>query len=193
MTIELKHVISGNTMRCSEYNLKSGMYSIFIPSGTNLWRVGISTYLFDAPCTASARFDNPPAETGVPIGEDTRNTLERLWGGDTLEFYSPPGSGTLSISAPESTNTFITDRDRWLYINFDFPSGKALSFSSQITVKAVPTDVEVFLQQLHKAGLSQALYLLSGADNEQTFLNKVLDTGTWQALLNLRDELKDKP
>lgn len=134
---ELVHVSSGGVSRYAQADLASGVYTIRFPAGARLWRVGITTYLSDEPAYAIASFYAPPDEAnGIPLGPDTRYTLQRLWGGETLTFDSPPRSGTLSISAPESTDTFVTSSSRTLYLQISFPSGKALKFTSQFSASS---------------------------------------------------------
>ena len=58
----------------------------------------------------------------------TGNTLSRLWAGETIAFEAPENSGGMSISQPSSTDTFRADRDRWLYLQVDFPGGLARSW-----------------------------------------------------------------
>ena len=193
---ELIHIRSGDTLRCAEHDLPSGLYRILIPAGTHLWRVGISTYLHDAPASALAAFDAPPVHPGVPCGPDTRHTLERLWAGATLSFYSPPGSGTLSISAPDSASTFRADRDRWLYLSLNFPAGKVLNFASQITLHEAPKpeplpepSLELAQRTLalaHKAGLVVALMKTSGAQSDDALVDWMLRQGDlWFSLCRL--------
>jgi hypothetical protein len=196
MTTELIHTRTGDTLRCAEHGLPSGLYRIHIPEGTHLWRVGISTYLHDAPASALAAFDAPPVPPGEPLGTDTGRTLERLWGGATLSFYSPPGSGTLSISAPESTSTFRADRDRWLYLQLDFPAGKALNFASQITLHEAPKPeplpepslelAQRTLAYAHKAGLVAALMRTAGAQSDEELIDWVVRQGDlWFSICRL--------
>ena len=200
MTTELIHTRTGDTLRNAEHGLPSGLYRILIPAGTHLWRVGISTYLHDAPASALAAFDAPPVPPGEPLGTDTGRTLERLWGGATLSFYSPPGSGTLSISAPESTSTFRADRDRWLYLQLEFPAGKALSFASQIVLHSdqapapqpLPTPslelAQRTLDYAHKSGLVIALMKTAGARNDDELVEWVMAQGDlWPSICRLVD------
>lgn len=198
MTTELIHTRTGDTLRNAEHGLPSGLYRIRIPAGTHLWRVGISTYLHDAPASALAAFDAPPAAPGEPCGPDTRHTLERLWAGATLSFYSPPGSGTLSISAPDSASTFRADRDRWLYLQLEFPAGKALNFASQIVLHSdqvpapqpLPTPslelAQRTLAYAHKAGLVAALMRTAGAQSDEELIDWMLRQGDlWFSLCRL--------
>ena len=133
---ELAHTRSGDTLRNAQSGLPSGLYRVLIPAGTHLWRTGVQTYLSDEPASALASFDAPPAAPDEPCGPDTRDTLARLWAGATLAFESPARSGTLMLSQPESTSDFRADRDRWLYLQLNFPAGKALGWQSQIDLHA---------------------------------------------------------
>lgn len=175
----LTHTRTGNTLRHAQSGLPSGLYQILVPAGTHLWRTGVQTYLSDEPASALLSFDAPPTGPGEPCGPDTRTTLARLWAGATLSFESPPRSGTLMISQPESTSTFRADRDRWLYLQLNFPSGKALGWQSQIDLRAdaapapAPAQPEPSLELAqrtlalaHKAGLVGALMKTSGAKSD---------------------------
>ena len=196
MTTELIHARTGGTLRNAEHGLPSGLYRILVPAGTHLWRVGVSTYLHDAPASALAAFDAPPVPPGEPLGTDTRHTLERLWAGATLSFYSPPGSGTLSISAPDSASTFRADRDRWLYLQLEFPSGKALSFASQITLHEAPKPeplpepslelAQRTLAYAQQAGLIDALRKMARATNDDELVNWAMAQGDlWPSICRL--------
>lgn len=192
MSTELIHTLTDKTLRYAQAGLPSGIYKILIPKGTHLWRVGITTYLSDEPAYAIASFDAEPVEPGVPLGPDTRNTLERLWSGSTLTFDSPPRSGTLSISAPESTSTFRSDRDRWLYLRISFPSGKALNFTSQIDLYESPVvrgpvpDLDVAIRALgyaNQSGLVDVLRRMANASTDEQLVDWVLaQNGLWPAI-----------
>ena len=136
MISELTHIRTGNVLRNAQSGLPSGLYRILIPAGTHLWRSAADTFLADEPANALLSFDSPPVAPGEPCGPDTRNTLQRLWAGATLSFYSPERSGSLTLSQPESTSQFRADRDRWLYLQLTFPAGKALAWKSQIDLHA---------------------------------------------------------
>ena len=127
MAQDLTHTRTGDTLRYKQADLPSGLYRILIPAGTLLWQVGINTYLSDEPASAYACFDKPPAEPYEDAGVDTRTVLERMWRGATLSFYGLPGAGALTMSQPERASTFRADRDRWLYVQFNFPAGRALA------------------------------------------------------------------
>lgn len=196
MTAELIHTRTGDTLRCAEHGLPSGLYRILIPAGTHLWRTGVQTYLSDEPASALASFDAPPIGPGEPCGPDTRHTLARLWAGATLAFESPARSGTLSISAPDSASTFVSDRDRWLYLSLDFPAGKALNFASQITLHEAPKpeplpDPSLELAQrtlayAHKAGLVVALMKTAGAQSDDELIDWMQRQGDlWFSLCRL--------
>lgn len=197
MTTELIHTRTGNTCRYKQSDLPSGLYRILIPAGTHLWRTGVQTYLSDEPASALASFDAPPTRPGEPCGPDTRNTLARLWAGATLAFESPARSGTLMISQPESTSVFRADRDRWLYLQLNFPSGKALGWQSQIDLHAdaapAPTQPEPSLElaqrtldYAHRAGLVKALMLTAGARNDDELINWMQRQGDlWFSLCRL--------
>lgn len=196
MAQELTHTRTGDTLRNAQSGLPSGLYRILIPAGTHLWRTGVQTYLSDEPASALASFDAPPTGPGEPCGPDTRNTLARLWAGATLSFESPAHSGTLMISQPESTSVFRADRDRWLYLQLSFPSGKALGWQSQIDLHAdaapapAPAQPEPSLELAqrtlalaHKAGLVAALMRTAGANNDEQLIDWMQRQGDlWAAL-----------
>lgn len=196
---ELTHTRTGDTLRYKRADLLSGLYRILIPAGTHLWRTGVQTYLSDEPAGALASFDAPPTAPGEPCGPDTRNTLARLWAGATLAFESPARSGTLMISQPESTSVFRADRDRWLYLQLSFPSGKALGWQSQMDLHAdtVPApapalpDPSLELAQrtlalAHKAGLVVALMKTSGARSDDALVDWMQRQGDlWFSLCRL--------
>lgn len=179
MTTELIHTRTGNTCRYKQSDLPSGLYRILIPAGTHLWQVGINTYLSDDPASAYACFDKSPAEPYEDAGVDTRDVLARLWHGATLSFYGLPGAGALTMSQPERTSTFRADRDRWLYLQFNFPAGRALAVNSIIDLHAdaAPAPAPLpgpslalaqrTLDYAHRAGLVKALMLTAGARNDE--------------------------
>ena len=199
---ELHHTRSGDTLRHAQSGLPSGLYRILIPAGTHLWRTGVQTYLSDEPASAIASFDAPPTAPGEPCGPDTRDTLARLWAGATLAFESPPGSGTLSISAPDSASTFRADRDRWLYLQLNFPAGKALGWQSQIDLHAdaapapLPTPsldlAQRTLSYAHKAGLVTALMHTSKARSDDELIAWMLAQGDlWFSLCRMVGLVED--
>ena len=202
MTQELAHARSGDTLRHAQSGLPSGLYRILIPAGTHLWRTGVQTYLSGEPASALLSFDAPPAAPGEPCGPDTRNTMARLWDGATLSFYSPPGSGTLMLSQPESTSDFRADRDRWLYLQLNFPAGKALGWQSQIDLHAdaapapLPTPsldlAQRTLSYAHKAGLVTALMHTSKARSDDELIDWMLAQGDlWFSLCRMVGLVED--
>lgn len=198
MTQELLHVRSGDTLRHAAHDLPSGQYRILIPAGTKLWRVSVQTYLYDAPARALLAFDAPPVAPGMPAGNDTRDTLARLWSGATLAFEAPERSGGLSISQPQSTSTFRADRDRWLYLSLDFPAGRVLSWQSQIEPHAdqVPTPApqpavspelaQRTLAYAQQAGLIDALRRTAGATTDAELIDWAMAQGDlWPSICRL--------
>ena len=199
---ELHHTRSGDTLRYAQSGLPSGLYRILIPAGTRLWRTGVQTYLSDEPASALASFDAQPIGPSEPCGPDTRDTLARLWAGATLSFYSPPGSGTLMLSQPESTSDFRADRDRWLYLQLNFPAGKALGWQSQIDLHAdaapapLPTPsldlAQRTLSYAHKAGLVAALMHTSKARSDDELIEWMLAQGDlWFSLCRMVGLVED--
>ena len=206
MTQELQHTRSGDTLRHAQSGLPSGLYRVMIPAGTHLWRTGVQTYLSDEPASALASFDAPPTGPGEPCGPDTRHTLARLWAGATLAFESPASSGTLMISQPESTSDFRAERDRWLYLQLNFPAGKALGWQSQIDLHAdaAPAPAPAPLPEpslelaqrtlalAHKAGLVVALMKTSGAQSDDALVDWVQRQGDlWFSLCRLVGLVED--
>ena len=202
MTQELQHTRSGDTLRHAQSGLPSGLYRVLIPVGTQLWRTGVQTYLSDEPASALASFDAPPTAPGEPCGPDTRDTLARLWAGATLAFESPARSGTLMLSQPESTSTFRADRDRWLYLQLNFPAGKALGWQSQIDLHAdaAPAPLPApsldlaqrTLAYAHKAGLVTALMHTSKARSDDELIDWMLRQGDlWFSLCRMVGLVED--
>lgn len=202
MTQELIHVRTGDTLRHAQSGLHSGLYRVMIPAGTHLWRTGVQTYLSDEPASALASFDAPPAVPGESCGPDTRDTLARLWAGATLAFESPARSGTLMLSQPESTSDFRADRDRWLYLQLNFPAGKALGWQSQIDLHAdaapapLPTPsldlAQRTLSYAHKAGLVAALMHTSKARSDDELIAWMLAQGDlWFSLCRMVGLVED--
>ena len=196
MTTELIHTRTGDTLRNAEHGLPSGLYRVLIPAGTKLWRVSVQTYLYDAPARALLAFDAPPVAPGTPAGNDTRDTLARLWAGATLAFEAPERSGGLSISQPESTSTFKADRDRWLYLSLDFPAGRVLSWQSQIEMHAghapapkptvSPELAQRTLALAQQAGLIDALRKMARATTDDELVNWAMAQGDlWPSICRL--------
>lgn len=182
MPEELVHVLDGNVLRYTGTLTPSGSYRIRLPKGTRLWRMGIRTYQYEEPATAVLCMDHPPVGIGEANGPDISKTLQRLWDGSTLSFYSPPGSGTLSISAPESTTQFRADRERWLYLRMQFPSGRVYSWDSHIELHAdAKVDDEGLGMELamraldyaNRSGLTAALMRTAKASTEAELISWV--------------------
>lgn len=193
---ELLHIRAGNTLRHAQADLPSGLYRIQIPAGTKLWRVSVQTYLYDAPARALLAFDAPPVAPGQPCGPDTRDTLARLWAGATLAFEAPERSGGLSISQPQSTSTFLADRDRWLYLSLDFPAGRVLSWQSQIemhvdtaTAPQSPVAPDLATRTLalaQQAGLIDALRKMARATTDDELIDWAMAQGDlWPSICRL--------
>lgn len=192
----LTHTLTGDTLRHTAHDLPSGLYRILIPAGAKLWRVSVQTYLYDAPARALLAFDAPPVAPGTPAGNDTRDTLARLWAGATLAFDAPERSGGLSISQPQSTSTFKADRDRWLYLSLDFPAGRVLSWQSQIELHAdqvqapLPTVSPDLAQRTlalaQQAGLIDALRKMARATTDDELIDWAMAQGDlWPSICRL--------
>ena len=181
----------------AQANLVSGQYRIRIPAGTRRWAVSVNTYRAPEEAHAWLRMDQAPVRAGAPL-QDTRRTLERLWQGEELHAFSPESSGALTISTPEATDTFVTDRERWLYLDLVFPAGKTLSWYSRIELAeghvapapvptpAAPSHLEGrTLDLAQRSGLVPALARLSGAANDAELVTKARDSGAWAALVEM--------
>lgn len=191
---ELVHNREGNILRHVEPGLVSGLYKILVPKDTHVWRTGITTYLYDEPASAILSFDVPPIGSGTPCGPDTREVLNRLWAGAILSFDSPARSGSLMLSQPENTSPFRAEQDRWLYLQLNFPAGKALNWTSQIDLypNAAPsTDPSLELAQrtlayAHEAKLVAALMQTAKATTDEQLIDWMLDQGDlWFAICRL--------
>lgn len=181
----------------AQANLQSGLYRILIPARTRRWAVSVNTYRAPEEAHAWLRMDQAPVRSGAPL-QDTRRTLERLCHGEELHASSPENSGALTISTPESTDPFVTDRERWLYLDLVFPAGKTLSWYSRIELAnghvapaptaspAGPSPLEGRTLDLAKrSGLVPALARLSGAANDADLVARARDSGAWAALVEL--------
>lgn len=180
----------------AEANLVSGLYRIRIPAGTRRWAVSVNTYRAPEEAHAWLRMDQAPERSGSLL-QDHRRTLERLCHGEELHAFSPENSGALTISTPESTDPFVTDRERWLYLDLVFPAGKTLSWYSRIElaegrVAPVPAPLPVpsplegrTLDLAQRSGLVPALARLSGAKSDVELVTKARDSGAWAALVEM--------
>lgn len=188
---------SPTVLQHAQANLQSGLYRIRIPAGTHRWAVSVNTYRAPEEAHAWLRIDQAPVRSGAPL-QDPRRTLERLWHGEELHASSPENSGALTISTPESTDPFVTDRERWLYLDLVFPAGKTLSWYSRIELAdghvapapaaspAEPSPLEGrTLDLAQRSGLVPALARLSGAANDAELVDKTRDSGAWAALVEL--------
>lgn len=206
MAIELIHDRTGDTLYCVRPLLKDGDYKILIPKGAHLWRVSVEPFKVNEPGAALIALDAPPVGPGTPVGPDTRKTLERLWAGETLSFYSPPESGALTISTAESTSTFRADRDRWMYLHLDFPGEATLNWQSRIELHAgaappvspaLPEPsldlAQRTLAYAHRSGLVKALMLTAGARNDGELIDWMQRQGDlWFSLCRLADLAEQK-
>jgi len=180
----------------AQANLVSGQYRIRIPAGTRRWAVSVNTYRAPEEAHAWLRMDHAPERNGALL-QDHRRTLERLCHGEELHAFSPENSGALTISTPESTAPFVTDRERWLYLDLVFPAGKTLSWYSRIElaegrVAPVPAPLPVpnpwegrTLDLAQRSGLVPALARLSRAKSDADLVTKARDSGAWAALVEM--------
>ena len=187
---ELKHNTTGNLKSFAQANLKSGLYKILLPKGTTAWDISIQTYLVDQACTAFLKLDSEPPNITSNAIDDTRKTLSWLVSGLALGAYSPPSSGTIMISNTERPSKVKLDRDRWLFIYFDFPAGKALNVQSRIEVEAatpVADEKEVIILKLmQESGLVAGLLNLTGFTEAQ-LVERAISSGTWVAINKFYD------
>lgn len=190
---ELKHNTTGNLKSFAQANLKSGLYKILLPKGTTAWDISIQTYLVDQGCTAFLKIDSEPINYTSTTIDDTRKTLSGLVSGLTLGAYSPPNSGTIMISNTERPSKVKLDRDRWLFIYFDFPAGKALNVQSRIEVDAaapVADEKEVIILKLmQESGLVTGLLNLTGFTEAQ-LVERAISSGTWVAINKFYDLIR---
>lgn len=166
--IELHHTLTGDTLRYAGNNTPSGLYKLLIPAGTSAWRVGVQTYRVDEVAIAVMRMDAPPVAAHSAPLDDTRRTLQRLWSGETLRAESPGNSGTLMISQPETGDPWRADRDRWLYIDVQFPAGRTLAWQSQVVLSEAPAPaidpalLERTRQYVNASGYTDAVRAFGG-------------------------------
>ena len=177
-------------------DLPSGQYRIRVPAGTRRWAVSVNTYRAPEEAHAWLRMDQAPERNGALL-QDHRRTLERLWHGEELHAFSPENSGALTISTPESIDPFVTDRERWLYLDLVFPAGKTLSWYSRIELaegrvapvpapSPAPSPLEGrTLDLAQRSGLVPALARLSGATSDVDLVTKARDSGAWAALVEM--------
>lgn len=182
---DLHHVLTGTTLYHTAHDMPSGLYRMLVPAGTRLWRVSVQTYLYPAPARALLAFDAPPVAPGTPNGSDTLHTLSRLWAGETISFDAPANSGGMSISQPSNDDTFRADRDRWLYLQLDFPGGLVNSWQSWLELHAdqVPTPApqptpspelaQRALAYAQHSGLVEALRRTAGAQTDNELIDWV--------------------
>ena len=112
---------------------------IFIPPGTTGFSVSVQNYFGSEEAKAAAKFMEIPISTKEdvkPNNYDTRQTLRRLFNKEELQFYSPGGSGALSIANYETTDTFKASTGGYIYLNFlSLPGGKILRLQTRVTVE----------------------------------------------------------
>ena len=112
---------------------------IFIPPGTTGFSVSVQNYFGPEEAKAAAKFMEVPISNKddiKPSNYDTRQTLRRLFNKEELQFYSPGGSGSLSIANSENTDTFKTTTGGYIYLNFlSLPGGKILRLQTRVTVE----------------------------------------------------------
>lgn len=203
MTQELIHTRTGDVLRNAQSGLPSGLYSIRIPAGTHLWRVGVQTGDLPVPCSVVMSLDAPPdSARAVPVGHDYRDVLQRLWAGETLRSESPANAGTLSVSQSQPGTAWRADRERWLYLQLDFGPFLCLGWQSQIDLHAdaAPAPAPALaplaepslalagrtLSLAHQAGLVKALMLAAGARNDDELIDWMQRQGDlWFALCRL--------
>lgn len=142
------------------------------------------------PCSVVMSMDAPPdAARAIEVGPDYRNVLQRLWAGQTLRSDTPEQSGVLSVSQPEMGGAWRADRERWVYLQFDFGPYLCRSMQSQIDLHADATPApspqpepslelaQRTLAYAHKAGLVVAFMKTSGAQSDDALVDWMLRQG----------------
>lgn len=138
MSQELTHKQSGNALHYAspEEGTPSGLYKIRIPKGAQSWFLVTQTGNLPVPCSVVMSIDTPPdAARAVEVGPDYRTVLQRLWAGEALRSDTPANSGVLSVSASER-GAWRADRERWVYLQFDFGPYKCRSMQGRIDLHA---------------------------------------------------------
>lgn len=116
-------------------NMPSGQYRILIPRGAKSWDIDVTTAATGDGGKAWLAVDAPPVREETTLITDPEQTLTKLWALEKLKAEGAPGSSTFAISTTSATtNTFLADRSRWLYLDVDYPEGKAMNVESRIKV-----------------------------------------------------------
>ena len=196
MITEINQQKHENTLRWKIADMKSGTYKFLLPAGTLAWDISIQTYKYNEPCVAVLALDKDPGTQPSAEISDTRKTLYDLSKGLVLSAFSPEDSGTLMISNTERPSKVKLDQDRWLYINFNFPAGKALNVQSIVEIDAAaaqepktPTKDEKIISLMQESGLVAGLLNLTGLTEAQ-LVSKALSSGTWLAINKFYDLVK---
>ena len=203
MAQELIFDQAGTTLRYAspKEGVPSGLYKVRIPAGARSWHLVTQTGSLPVPCSVVMSMDAPPdAASAVDVGPDYRTVLQRLWAGETLRSETPAQSGVLSVSQPEMGGAWRADRERWVYLQFDFGPYLCRSMQSQIDLHAdaapapAPTPLpepslelaQRTLALAHKAGLVVALMKTSGAQSDDALVDWMQRQGDlWFSLCRL--------
>lgn len=163
--IELVHRTIDGGLYCRVGQFGHTRFKIRIPAGISGWTVSWQAYA--APETGLLRMAlDHPAPAEVQDVQDARFTLQDLWAGKALRAVGPPGSGGMSVSTYQSDTTFVTDRERWLYCDAQYPGGSLIALESRfwgtpaVEPKPLPTGPdaqEEAIQFALDAGLVAAL------------------------------------
>jgi hypothetical protein len=133
---ELVHEFEENILISRFSDMPSGPYRVMIPQAAVGWELSVN--LLSAPnqnAKIYLAFDAPPVKDIATSITDEKTSLTRLWAGEQMKAIAMQGELTVPVSMTDFlANNFIADRSRWLYIDFDFPSGKALTVTSRIHV-----------------------------------------------------------
>lgn len=199
--IELSHARTGDTLRYAspKEGVPSGLYKVRIPAGARSWHLVTQTGSLPVPCSVVMSMDAPPdAARAIEVGPDYRNVLQRLWAGQTLRSDTPEQSGVLSVSQPEMGGAWRADRERWVYLQFDFGPYLCRSMQSQIDLHAdaapAPSPqpepslelAQRTLAYAHKAGLVVAFMKTSGAQSDDALVDWMLRQGDlWFSLCRM--------
>lgn len=200
--IELIHTRTGDVLRYAspKEGVPSGLYKVRIPAGARSWHLVTQTGSLPVPCSVVMSMDAPPdAARAVDVGPDYRNVLQRLWAGQTLRSDTPAQSGVLSVSQPEMGGAWRADRERWVYLQFDFGPYLCRSMQSQIDLHAdaapapAPAQPEPSLELAQRtlgyatqSGLVAALMKTAGAQTEEQLIDWVRSQGDlWFSLCRM--------
>lgn len=124
--------------QAGNYGVKQ--WRIFAPPGAKRLYVSLTTYNTGQEARAAARFAAEPTSTydmvtPTSVPGDYSKVLQRLQSGEELRFFSPGGSGVLTISQPDSSSTYKGAVGGWIYVNvLSLPNEMALNLQTRMVV-----------------------------------------------------------